>query len=967
MDAQKRAITVLYADIVQSTQIVAGLNPDESSEFLDPYIDLMQRAVHQYGGRVVRVEGDGIKAVFGTVTAYEDHALRAALAGLMITQSARERLNSGIANAAALRVGIHSGFAIVRWQTTDFGGGVDTVGATAHIAAKVQAAAPHNAVCISENTAALLNTLFTYTQNEILYLGRGADPIDSYILSGADLDAASIALPPRDSQFSFLGREAQMKMLRAALDFDNPQRARTVYIIGEPGVGKSRLTLEAAGLATKQGLPVLKIRGFHVFKDSAYRLVRLLYQQLSQGLSSLSQAGLNRLEAEAFEKICGDSSTDFAEWNKPGDLKATTLHTALSKLVRANSTPGGLLIVLEDAHNADQDSLSTLQAIMPDLRDERCAVIITARPHNDLPAPSPADSVITLSTLSPAHSESLVLQGLGPRPSSRQLQDAKLILERANGLPLALIELTKLARETHASRAGELVIPLSLEPTLRHRLDQVSSDAKTFVQHASLLGRGARPEDLASLLGWEKLRAFSARNELIVSGILRELESGETSESGDIAFSHDLFQEVCIHGVIRSTRKTIHERIYQFLKAKPETSPEILSAQAYGAGNTQAAIQHLRTAFSQANSAGALQTVWQLYGRAQILCETIDDADYHLARFAMLAFDASHRLTREADLLHVFERALNTFDDRLTMAEKILVRAHIGLIKWVSGNPKNGLAYTAEARAMLGGMDHLALESYVNYVHACAQFATGHVQEAAQGMKAQAKRLSGESASKRWGQSLSIPGILVRTFGAWHAVDLGDFNLARQLIKQASDIANEDGNAYGLVLRDLAEGYLCYRTGHYAKGAEILQLAYESAANTYFSLAPMTAAWGALCIIETGDLSTAEALIETELKAKRIERMRNSNRFYLYLAHARLYRAQGFNAQALNRIDDAIDSAQASKSPVSLAYGYECRARFLGDDDSRERERYLSMAMTLARQCRMETLMEKCRQKQAEK
>ena len=157
---RKRVITILQADIVDSTRIISRLDPDDASDFLDPIVEAMTEAVHRYGGEILRVEGDGVKAAFGTLRSDEDHALRAVLAGLRIRDRCSDRSTPIGKLGASIRVGVHSGFAIVRWQGNDFGGGLDTVGPVAHIASKLQSTAPINQVRVSAATFGLLAGLF---------------------------------------------------------------------------------------------------------------------------------------------------------------------------------------------------------------------------------------------------------------------------------------------------------------------------------------------------------------------------------------------------------------------------------------------------------------------------------------------------------------------------------------------------------------------------------------------------------------------------------------------------------------------------------------------------------------------------------------------------------------------------------------------------------------------------------------
>lgn len=155
--AERRAVSILYADIVSSTKIITSLDdPEDIADFIDPAIDKMIRAVHKFGGKILRVQGDGIKAVFGATSSQEYHALRAAYAGLEILKLFKNDILPSNIPSPEVRIGIHSDYVIVRWQQNDFGGGLDTIGTAAHIAAKIEEVSPKGHVTISKVTADLI-------------------------------------------------------------------------------------------------------------------------------------------------------------------------------------------------------------------------------------------------------------------------------------------------------------------------------------------------------------------------------------------------------------------------------------------------------------------------------------------------------------------------------------------------------------------------------------------------------------------------------------------------------------------------------------------------------------------------------------------------------------------------------------------------------------------------------------------
>ena len=258
--------------------------------------------------------------------------------------------------------------------------------------------------------------------------------------------------------------------------------------------------------------------------------------------------------------------------------------------------------------------------------------------------------------------------------------------------------------------------------------------------------------------------------------------------------------------------------------------------------------------------------------------------------------------------------------------------------------------------------DHLGLECIAVYTQACLEFSLGYLETAVNRIRRQVKKMPQELSRKKWGQSVSIPSVVLQTFGAWFAADTGNFDLSETFLDEAEKTLERHSNTYGFVLSQLGRGYVLLRTKQYSEGGEILRAVYDVACVSTLSLAPMTAAWAALCLIETGEVEKAQKLLDQEFASGRPEIIRNANLVYLYLARSNLEAALGDYKNAENWINRALSLGRSNGDLISVAYCYADYAKVLGSQNSPnpDRIRYLKNALEISEQCGMKPLIAEC-------
>jgi len=389
-------------------------------------------------------------------------------------------------------------------------------------------------------------------------------------------------------------------------------------------------------------------------------------------------------------------------------------------------------------------------------------------------------------------------------------------------------------------------MPIALEPLLHQRLDNLSSAATEFVQFASALGNTFDIDQLSRTLDWSMEAFESAKSEATDKAILNRLTKGEYS------FAHQLYQEICYESMVRSRKRKIHSVIYANLINANSSTPsshgaQLLAHHAQEAGNLELALDHLWQACTQAIAAAAIRTAQSLYRRAVLICDQIGEAaDIRKIKFASLVFDALHQLAAHQETLDVFKAARSKDFSKLSENEEILIRANIATIQWISGSPIEAYEEAKKAIEMARRANYLPLTSYACFAMANLEHSRGEIKRSVSRLKKMADIFAGDNAAIRFGQTITLPGVMLRAFASWYAVDLGDLSLADQLESEARQIADQENHGYSKTLCNLALGYRLYRTEKYDRATEILSEAYSTCIDeSFFGIASITAGWAA--------------------------------------------------------------------------------------------------------------------------
>ena len=574
-DGERRRVTVLFCDLVSSTEIAARLDPEEWHAIAAQYQRTAADAATGIGGHVAKYLGDGLVVYFGYPEAREDAAERAVRAGLAILET-MEALNARFAVEhevrLQVRVGIHSGTVVVAK-----GGGkeADMFGDAPNIASRVQSAAEADTVVITADVHRIVSGLFTVEDRGAHRLKGIDQPVQLYRVLSAGLASgrgrgftASAATP-------FVGRQAEMNWLLSRWSLVREGLGQLVLATGEPGIGKTRLVEDFKTRIEADAHLWVECFGAQFFSNTPFYTV---IQMLDQGLAlrgdespaervasleqALGQAEVNLDEAVPLisEMLNLPIPPKYPPLRIPHDRRRQHLIHALTAWVLGASRHQPLVVVIEDLHWVDPSTLELLQILAQQGATVPLLLLCTARP--EFRAPWPVQShhtVLALNRLNFGETRELIAGVIARDGLTPEMIDA--VIKRTDGVPLFAEELARLMLESGGG-LGERDIPATFQDSLAARLDRLGR-AKDIAQLGAVLGREFPYKLLAAItpMPEDELQAGLAKladAELIyVRGL---------PPDASYQFKHALVRDAAYEALLRSKRRELHARIAQTLE-----------------------------------------------------------------------------------------------------------------------------------------------------------------------------------------------------------------------------------------------------------------------------------------------------------------------------------------------------------------------------------------------------------------
>jgi class 3 adenylate cyclase/tetratricopeptide (TPR) repeat protein len=628
---ERRHLTVLFCDLVGSTTLSQQLDAEEWREVIAKYQQAASSAVARFGGHVAKNLGDGLLIYFGWPTAREDDPERAVRAGLAIVDAMvplNEILAADDETRLEVRIGIHTGPVVIA-------DGGEVFGETANVAARVQTAAEPDTVVITAETQRLVVGIFVVEDRGPQALKGMREPVTLYRVvqpSGihSRLDVAAGRLT------GFVGREPELATVIDQWERAQDAAGQNVLIIGEAGVGKSRLVRQLrehlAGIPHTwlecDATPYTESTPFHpvielVRQGLAFLPEDTLRDKLGKIDAALTRANL--FSSEAMTLMADFLNLERSEGAPPLAMRPelqrrkTMELLAAWELALAEVQP--LVMVVEDLHWSDPSSLELLGRLIAQSRTAPVLLVGTARPEFVAPWPARFNlTAIKLARLTKRQARTVVERvatavesAVPPAPEADcdgartpTLSDAMIdaIVARADGIPLYLEELTRAILEPGVAQRVE-EIPATLADSLMSRLDRLSA-GKEVAQRASVLGREFSYPLLAAVVGFEEAELRHGLARLDEAEIL--FVRGEPPQSS-YTFKHALVQEAAYESLLKRTRRQLHGRVVEVLRTqfpqRAAAEPEVMARHAELAGQADEATTYYQRAGEQAQARSA--------------------------------------------------------------------------------------------------------------------------------------------------------------------------------------------------------------------------------------------------------------------------------------------------------------------------------------------------------------------------
>ena len=590
--AERRQVTVMFSDLVGSTALSARMDPEDLREVISAYQKCVAEIVQRFGGFVAKYMGDGVLVYFGYPQAHEDDAERAVRAGLALVAAI-----GGLETHSALqtRVGIATGLVVVGDL---IGSGASQeqaiVGETPNLAARLQGVAEPDSVVIAESTRRLVGDLF-----ELGDLGR------QELKGVSGLAKAWMALRPAsiESRFEALhssgltelvGREEELDLLMRRWSKAKAGEGQAVFLSGEPGIGKSRLT--AALTVRLANEPHTRLRYFcsPQHADSAlYPIISQMERVAGFTHDDTVQTKLNKLDAVLAQGLTSrQDAALFAEMlSLPNDGRYPKLELTpqqrrqktlegLTAQLEALARSNPVLMIFEDIHWVDPTSLDALGRAVDRIRSLGVLLIGTHRPEFQPPwIGRPYVSALTLNRLDEGEIAAMIDRIVGNKPlPTNVMQD---IIERTDGVPLFVEEMTKAVLEAEGEDAVERTVaaapspsanvPASLHASLMARLDRLGP-AKTVAQIGAVIGREFSHALLREVASEPEAPLSAALDRLVAAGLL--FRQGVPPHATYL-FNHALIQEAAYQSLLKSRRQLLHARIADVLEAQFSAAVEL--------------------------------------------------------------------------------------------------------------------------------------------------------------------------------------------------------------------------------------------------------------------------------------------------------------------------------------------------------------------------------------------------------
>jgi class 3 adenylate cyclase/tetratricopeptide (TPR) repeat protein len=960
LEGERKQITVLFADVKGSLELLADRDPEAARQILDPVLERMMEAVHHYEGTVNQVMGDGIMALFGAPLTHEDHAVRACYAALRMQESLKRcadnsRRTHGI--EVQIRVGLNSGEVVVRSVGSDLRMDYTAVGQTTHLAARMEQLAPPGTVRLTAETLRLAEGYVEVRSFGPVPVKGLSEPIEVFELIGTGSARTRLQAAALRGFTHFVGREAEVEHLRRVLGQAGTGRGQVVAIVGEAGVGKSRLVHEFTHSHLVRDWLILYASSVSYAKATSY----LPVIEMLKGYFSIGDRDEHR---EMRDKVLGrvlgldralepllspllallDVPVEDAAWSSldPHQRRARTLDAAKQLLLR-ESQAQPLLAVFEDLHWVDGESQTLLNSLVESLGSARLLLLVNYRPEYEHRWGSKtAYSQLRLDSLSTESTTQLLASLLGPETGLMAL--TQMLVKRGNPFFLEetvrnLIETGTLAGERGAFRLTRPVealnVPATVQTILAARIDRLPTEVKDLLQAAAAIGKN---------VPYPLLAAITERPEESLRREIAHLQEAEfifeTQLFPDLeyTFKHALTHEVAYGGLLQHRRRQLHAHIVaaieQLYANRLSEHVEQLAYHAHRGDLWEQAARYGRQAGNRALDRSAARDALAAFEQARVALKHLPESQERTEELVDLCLDERLALFSLGEIAQLG----NVLDEASALAERLGDQRRLG---WVSGYKAQRHSILGECAAAIQAGERACaiaqaagepeLRVVANYYLGLAFWGCGYPSRAVDPLRAAIALRKEALLGEPFGQAV-VPAALPHFVLATVLAERGEFAEAIAEGDEGLRIAQTAGHAYSDIWSRYGLGYAHLRYGDFAAAIRILEPSLKlcRAMEVHVALPFVTGSLGS-AYLWSGRAATATPLLEESVEAYTtgpVLGMRCSNLTFLGEA----YLALGRTAEARQRAEQAVALARLHQQPSYEAWAL----KLLGDLDARE-------------------------------
>jgi len=587
MIGERKQVTVLFADLKGSMELLADRDPEEARRLLDAVLERMMEAVHRYEGTVNQVMGDGIMALFGAPLAHEDHGVRACYAALRMQETVgryAELIQKTEGISVKIRVGLNSGEVVVRSIGSDLNMDYTAVGQTTHLAARMEQMADPGTVLIAPSTLRLAEGSVQVTSLGARPI-RGLDaPIEVSELVGGAPARSKLRSADTQQPSRFIGRVAELDRLHALLELARVGQGQVAAVSSEAGVGKTRLVHEFLRSAKTQAWRILEGRAHSYERAASYLpIIELLraYFDLDalDPVSRVAEKVAAAVRDLDLDPELGDAVAPILSLLDalPSDdpfrvLDARERHDrvveALTQVIVKESERQPLMLVLENLQWIDVETQAFLDTLLDRLLTVRLLLLVDYRPEYQHDwASRPGFNHLEIDPLPPAAADEMLRALLGDHRTLRPLRE--LLIQRSNGNPFFLEEIVRTLAETKtlvgergayrlAGELGTLQVPATVQAVLAARIDRLPHHDKLLLQSSAVIGSDVPQALLEAIVEVPADSVGRALASLQSAGFLYE-----ASLFPDVVyrFKSALTRDVASASLLREQRRVLHARI----------------------------------------------------------------------------------------------------------------------------------------------------------------------------------------------------------------------------------------------------------------------------------------------------------------------------------------------------------------------------------------------------------------------